>query len=847
MPSYEHYAKNPQTGEHVGWDGSQWVPVHPREVPGTVANTAAARQPRMQTEARTAQREARPDWGDRLGSVASGAWDTTLGAANAMGQSIDKNARENPLLTLAFPGLPTLQTLTSGMVEGVKSRGSDMGEALDRGDYLRAAGDAIAIGTAPVGGTAFADVADTIRDDPSRALGQALGIAGTFALPKAVQGGTKATGSIGRGMQRSAAKRGALAVGARKLPEIESLYKVDPATNRPQGPIVDLLNSPDGLPVASTQNSLRNKLVTRDRAAGAAVGGAKAAIQPGQYVLDPPQVRNTLLRAIDSEIGKRTNTVGGRSSARPDGRPLGRTTADTTAIDNLEAAKQDIMQSVDPATGALDLYDLFGKIDTWDDVYESAKVQNNGHLEITSRAFTDKLAADSIRRVLGEQIPGLRDVNREFHAVRTARDTLEKKLDANPTWLGPRGKRYLAYLTAGGTSAGMGALPGVAVAGGAAALETIGAVLQSTPVRTWSANRLYRFGKFLEAGELQQAAQVAQEAQQATRAAPTAPGAGGPAGAAPPPTPRAALQAQRNVPRLPEFDPNAVLEAEILPDMPSQPPPPQAQLNGALGPRLSIAGAPPRLQLPPAPVDTLSNGAGLRVRAPLNVGESGALPLRNEQTVTPRRLPTPYEEVAQAFDDRNALVANEAGKIIDDRNANLVLKDVAAVRKAAAAPPAPPTPPTLPAPTLSVKPAPIPASAAEALGERPRNAVAPKPAAKPKVEEPPASASTSAKPVDYSTMSEVDLRNELRKATQVRDNNRKIGAGSNMFRKSEERVKEIERAISAGPKRVSANRKGQRIEGVFARSFKSSNGRKAMILRADDNSERLVFEDEIAT
>lgn len=46
------------------------------------------------------------------------------------------------------------------------------------------------------------------------------------------------------------------------------------------------------------------------------------------------------------------------------------------------------------------------------------------------------------------------------------------------------------------------------------------------------------------------------------------------------------------------------------------------------------------------------------------------------------------------------------------------------------------------------------------------------------------------------------------------------------------------------PERISALRRGQRIEGVISRAFETRNGR-AIVLRADDGSERLVFESEV--
>ena len=52
-------------------------------------------------------------------------------------------------------------------------------------------------------------------------------------------------------------------------------------------------------------------------------------------------------------------------------------------------------------------------------------------------------------------------------------------------------------------------------------------------------------------------------------------------------------------------------------------------------------------------------------------------------------------------------------------------------------------------------------------------------------------------------------------------------------------------ATSAKPKRISAVRRGQQIEGVEIRSFATRGNGRALVLRADDGSERLVFESEV--
>lgn len=873
----------------------QWVPVHPREVPGTVANTAAARQPQMRVAERNLRKAADgPSFGDRLQSIGKGLWETTGGGAAKVGKQMNDYQRENPLKSLAFPFLPAAATLSEGMVEGVKARGADMGTALDQGNYLRAAGDAIAIGTAPVGGTAFADTADMILEDPDRALGQALGIGATFAAPAALKAGARASGPLGRSMQRAGAERGALAMNPKRLPDLEKLVEIDDA-GRPQGPIVNILDSPEGLPTAMTQKGLRQKLTARGKIAGQAVGDTKAAIQPNQYVFDRAMVDNVLLKSIDDEIVRRTNTVSGQPTARPDGRPLGRTTADTTAIDNLSAAKQDILTSLDPATGKLDLADLFGKIDTWDDVYESSRVQAGGKLDITSRAFTDKMAADAIRRTLAEQIPDLARVNREFSSLRTATDVLEANLKVIDPWIGPRGKRLAAYLPIA-TATGFASAPlGFAVAGGGAAIEALGAILTSTPVRTWSANRLYQFGKFLEAGDLQAATQTARaaaaEAQAVAPEVPNLPdppeGMGGAAGrpTTPPPTAGTAgatpsgagggpastpaLPTARRMPELPPgrdpFDVNEIIEGEII-DAPLRSP--SALKGTVVGAERALPAARKLPELPPAPLDMLPGG-GIRVRGSLNFGEvnkPGIVSPRPEQTITPTvpgvtprapiRTPTPdpYAEVVDLFNKRNAFVADEAGRAIDAGNANVVLKEAAAARAAAA----PATPATAKAgDKTKTAPAPkrLPARPEDILEPPARGTITPKQAPKPTTT---ATAATPAKPVDYSSMDAAGLQTQLRNAERHRDSLRKMSAGSNAFRDAQRRVDEIKRTLESKttkstdaqsvepekPKRVSANRRGQRIEGVLARSFDTSRGR-AMILRADDGSERFVFESEI--
>lgn len=399
------------------------------------------------------------------------------------------------------------------------------------------------------------------------------------------------------------------------------------------------------------------------------------------------------------------------------------------------------------------------------------------------------------------------------------------------------------------------------------------------------------------------------------------------------------------VPRLMPMPPTAAPQG-LLPAAPPPPPAalpaanvrPQRLLPPATGDTPQFAPSPmtvpaPRMPtaLPPAPIDVLPGEGGWRVREPLNFGEPGPIPSRGEQTIalnpnyTGPRLPqpikrlSPYEEVTDLFNKRNQLVSEQVDQIVEDRNHNVVLKEIAASRKRAASPTETPSPtltdlgpqkldgtikiqqqrladlqrdiadpttspadraayqrdaaelqseiselqaakskasttsigkgaggiaePTVPRKSAAKSPprlaASIPTSAAEALGEQPKNAIAPKKS------EPKPTAADSTTKLDYSTMSEADLRTELRKATQLRDTYRKMSAGSNQYRKAEDRVKEIESAISRGPKRISANRKGQRIEGRYARGFKAGDGRQALILRADDGSERLVFEDEI--
>jgi hypothetical protein len=731
MP-YEHYAENPETGEYYGWNGREWITVHPREVPGTVANQALQRQPRMRAATRQAQRDANPPVSKRLADIAGGVWDTTGRSAIDFGKQMMEERREHPIRSLIVPAATTV--LAKGIKHGVETRAADMGTAIDEENYLRAAGDAIAIGTAPVGGTAFADIADTARDNPERALGQALGVAGMFVAPKAVQAGMERTGPLGRSLQRAGAERAALATGARRLPDLETLFEVDDV-GRPRGPIVDLLDSPEGMPVAMTQKGLRSKLVARDKSAGAAVGETKSAVQPGQYVLDQSMVDQTLLKSIDTEIAKRTNTVGGQPSARPDGRPLGRTTADTTAIDNLEAAKRDILSSIDPATGKLDLADLFGKIDTWDDVYNSARVQAGGRLDVTSRAFTDKMAADAIRRTLADNIPELADVNREFHAVRTTRDMLESKLGADAAasrLIGPRGMRYLAYLV-GGSGALGGA--GMAVAGGAAALEAIWRAAKSTPVRTWSANRLYQFGKFLEAGELDSAARIAE---------------------------------------------TAAAEVSGATGRPASPPPTAGTATATGG-----AGGGPTL----AP----ASSGGAR-RMPVMADDLVPRDTARTNPVSQRLSPVdPYREVSDLFDRRNALIADEAGKAVEAGNANLVLKDVATARNAQrqvvparVSPASPPSPTSTPA-----RPPAIPRSASDVLDTPTKGAIVPK--RLPKLDTTPAD--PAAPRVDYSTMDEATLKTKLDEAVRARDSSKRAGAGTRSLMPLEQRIRDIQTVL----------------------------------------------------
>lgn len=792
MPTpYEHYAKNDETGEYVGWDGTQWVPVHPREVPGTVANTAAARQPQMRAAERNLRKAADgPSFGDRLQSVGSGLWDVTGASVSGMGNQQLDFAKRHPVASTMFPPFPVMAPLIEGMVGGVKSRAADLKTSVDKGDYLRATGDAIAIGTAPVGGTAFADTADMILEDPDRALGQALGIGATFVAPVALKAGARASGPLGRSMQRAGAERGALAMNPKRLPDLEKLVEIDDA-GRPQGPIVNILDSPEGLPTAMTQKGLRQKLTARGKIAGQAVGDTKAAIQPNQYVFDRAMVDNVLLKSIDDEIVRRTNTVGGQPTARPDGRPLGRTTADTTAIDNLSAAKQDILTSLDPTTGKLDLADLFGKIDTWDDVYESSRVQAGGKLDITSRAFTDKMAADAIRRTLAKQIPDLARVNREFSSLRTATDVLEANLKVVDPWLGPRGKRFIAAYLPLATAAGFANAPlGFAVAGAAAGAETIGAILTSTPMRTWSANRLYQFGKFLEAGDLQAATQTAQAA--AAEAQAVAP----------------------EVPNLPD-PPEGTGGAAGRPTTP----PPTAGTSGATP---SGAGG--------GPASTPALPIARRMPEPPPALVEPATPAASTPAATPPL--DPYAEVVDLFNKRNAFVADEAGRAIDAGNANVVLKEAAAAR-AAATPAAAPPPATAKA-VDKTKTAPtpkrLPARPEDILEPPARGAIIPKQAPKPTTT---ATAATPAKPVDYSSMDAAGLQTQLRNAERHRDSLRKMSAGSNAFRDAQRRVDDIQRAIVAkqgtSPTDTAAPSSGggdrERRPGVQVEWPKDPNGR----------------------
>lgn len=606
---------------------------HPSRVPGTVAYQAAQRQPRMQAATAQAQREARPTIGDKIGRTLKGAWDTTGATVDPMGRQMNAWAREHPVTTMAFPFMPAAATLTEGMIEGVKARGTDMGESIGRGDYLRATGDAIAIGTAPVGGTALADVADTLRDDPYRGLGQAAGIAGSLALPKVVQSGMKATGPLGRSMQRAGARQGARAVGATRLPEMESLVRIDD-TGHARGPVPNILESPGGLPVARSQPRLYDKLHETVAREGERVGTVKSSLQRGDYVLDQPQVQR-VLASIDDEMLKYAEVDPTTGLPRIDpntGRIMGSTMNGDRIIRNLENVKSDIMRSA-AETGTIDAIDLFSKRDTWNQVYDKLKAGNMGSdLPPTSPAFARKVGADVLSRTINEQIPELAGPNRAFSSAAKLRDELRMRLQPDEGLIGNIGRNIGSNAARGviyGTAT-LGSGPFAAVAMGVAALDILRKTFTSTLWRTMSANGLYKVGKFLEAGELQRAAQVIE----------------GELGPALPSRSNGAAGAQQlpSIPSRLDLDSTTPAQQRALPSSPSTAAADAAAVEATTPPSSRLAVE--NWDTTQGTINDIFNGDGLQHifnlddlrRSPVNLSETvfgTSSPVHGETTITP--------------------------------------------------------------------------------------------------------------------------------------------------------------------------------------------------------------------
>jgi hypothetical protein len=894
---FEHYAENPDTGEFVGWNGTTWVPVQARDVPGTTAFTAAQRQPQMRKAERSMQRAANPTALDKIGSTLGGLFDTTIGAGAAMGEELNTYQQKHPLQTLLLPGGPTLPVLSKGLVKGVQDRGTDMGTAIGEGNTLRAVGDAIAIGTAPVGGTMFADVADTIKDDPYRALGQAGGIAATFAAPKIVQAGMKATGPIGRSMQRAGARQGARAVGATRLPEMESLTRVD-KTGHPQGPVATVLESPEGLPVARSQSKLYDSLHEQVGREGERVGAVKSSLQRGDYVLEQAEVQK-LLSSIDDEMTKYAEIDPATGQPRVDpktGRVMGSTADADKIIRNLENVKSDVMRSAGE-TGVIDVVDLFSKRDTWNQVYDRLKAGNLGKdLPPTSPAFARKTGADTLARTINEQIPELAEPNRAFSSTAALRDELRARLQPDEGLIGnigrnigPSAARGIIYGTAT-----FGSGPFAAVAMGVAALDILRKTFTSTLWRTMSANSLYKIGKFLEAGELQRAAEIAQAELGSAVAAgsPDAPPSATSTSPAPPPPPpllppsssssssapspaAPGLPSPRRLPELNRYDPYAV--GDVVDAQFSEIPSP-TQLPSASAPtQPQLGAAPTPMQLPPAPIDMLPNNAGVWQRGPINPGESGGVPPRVEQTITPtpsttkpasrgfsvRKVPGKGPKTATVKRPTDSLETRspDVEQRVQRREAEVVAADAAipvdrrakfSVRKVTGAGPE----------TITVKRSSnVTASPGDTKSVQLKDgtrvseteyrrmlqdeatkapAKTPTPAAAP--------ASTSATSTKAPSAASIpdDATVELPDGTRSTID-RIIDIGIGESKRTIYKVKGKDytpEQLKVVPKRISANRRGQRIEGVMARSFNTTRGR-ALIVRADDGSERMVFESEV--
>lgn len=826
MP-YEHYAQNPQTGEYVGWDGAEWKPVHPREVPGTVAYGAMQRQPAMRdAEARSREAVNLPSFESAtalsalspgvgvLHGLASGDWRIPSAQLSGVGRG---------LKSLVTPQLPSREStpFTSKIVDAVMPDAMADVMVRDPRNPLAAVEQGVNMARGLLDTTKQAIQPSVAYFGEDRAPTEAENL---DALSASSELGTTAAAPYVAGPVARAAGRGVRAVRTRygvKKPSAmmntmlaegapreiaESLDRSMDRTNyTPQDPRIPG-QSDVGLRVLDEVG------VVGDAATGAAETRARlntiheGAQQQLQRFSDVQIPSQEIVAAIRDPIARRLRDAADRvSTANPQ-----------TLTEMMDAHFDRFMRETggrtDPATinqYKASLYELLNSSDfkkaigADPSLHGILREQANGLMQLVNRYTVDPQ--------LG--VSPVAELNRAYSDLRPGLDAYEGLILRDQT------RRSSSNVIA----------PSGFSPEGVASAEARRGVFSGLS-RMWNSP-----------------ARVTLSARALRTLAPPVP-------QSPPYLPPETL------PALPESAPTLppARSQLLLPEFSASP-------SGAVRvPTGDFRSVGTRLgQFPELDTTVFSQSTP----DPIAAAATAATPAPEITALRPTS--NLAAEHARLIAARDAIIGQEAQAGVEGQNHNLRLKEIAASRNLPTALSEPASIGDLPVQPRASQSTATDASAQAAararlpvldpalqLGDQPKAPIAPKQSPKPS-----AKPSQSASPVDYSTMSEADLRTQLSRAEQARDTARKMSPGSNDVRSAEARITAIKRALesrntststststsieNAKPKRISALRRGRPIEGIEVRSFNSRGNGRALVLRADDGSERLVFESEV--
>lgn len=567
--NYTEFGIDDQTGEHwaLNGDTNEWEVVHPsvhryakmaksQPAPKVSLKDRALNTVKNVQTGFSKKLQPNPADGPRTAGIREGV-KTTVDSAKAMADSINTGAKYGGVLGVGAVMAKGMYDMGRESLRKSDEAWNDTSEMADE-TFLgipqrawAAGGHAALAPLSIVGVPAIADMlgratSDIGNNSPEAvknrwAAGTEIGInAIPAAAIKGLKVGRAASGPVGRAAQRKAARMQLRASGVDNVQDLKKMMAVEQGV--PTGSVATVLD--EGGAPAVRQEGYYNALERKANERGKMVTDKEALINRGDLPIpldevearmegrvvqhaqvDPANpavpMRRTVKRKveqIDPKTGKKTKVT-----VEEPGPLQGRTDIDTREIDNLNNRMADIRTADPHGTGQVDFHDLVPRRRTWDRAAYDYRDANNRVLPEGSPAHSQKVAADVLRDVINEYTPDIAKDRNSFHAFNDLKDELGLKLSA-------AAKRSLfdvpdtvwkAFITRHLITAGASAL-GAPILMAGATVEAVRGILTSTLLRTAGAPALWKFGKFLAAGDFDNAARLLQVSTDATRG-----GAGG--------------------------------------------------------------------------------------------------------------------------------------------------------------------------------------------------------------------------------------------------------------------------------------------------------------------------------